>query len=83
MTSSTLAKFEGRFYPLQRPSITSGNLTYNFTITHETTHGFVLSNNEYLSDDPDTAKIMISTCLTFFTGIFHVNYFCLVKLFLT
>ena len=72
MTSSTLAKFEGRLYPSQRPSIVSGNLTYNITTTHETTHTFVLSKNEYLSDDPDTAKIMISTCLTFFTGIFHV-----------
>lgn len=75
MTSSTLAKFEGRLYPplkLSNSEIGNVSLANNETDYFATTQ-ITSTGNQYLSEDRDTAKIMISMCLTFFTGIFHVK----------
>ena len=86
MTSSCLAKFEGRWYTsLQQAAATTQLPNLNDTFAFETlstttnlyesittTQVTTASSNQYLSQNRDEAKIMISMCLTFFTGIFHV-----------
>jgi MFS superfamily sulfate permease-like transporter len=76
MTSTCLAKFEGRLYPSIQSLISTPSAEINDTIGYmETTAQMALTTapNQYLSLDRNEAKIMISMALTFLTGIFHVN----------
>lgn len=84
MVSTTLAKFEGKYYG-PSTALESSVLNNNNSSPHfETTAEFisttvtskvmqVSSSANYLSPNRDEAKILISMCLTFFTGIFHVS----------
>ena len=59
MTRSSFVKFEGKYFG----PITNGTNTSLMTG----------STSQYLSQDIGEAKVLISTCLTFVTGIFHVS----------
>lgn len=60
MTANTLSKFEGILYPTQS----------ELTLLSDPNTTFL--NSQYISNDPMQAKILISMCLTFFSGIFQV-----------
>jgi MFS superfamily sulfate permease-like transporter len=60
MTANTLSKFEGKLYPTQSELTLLSNPNNTF------------SNMQYISNDPVEAKILISMCLTFFSGLFQV-----------
>lgn len=67
MLASLLAKLEGKYFPSS--PITGGGGGFNVT---NITTAAMTTNTQYLSDDPVTAKIMISMCVTFFVGVLHV-----------
>jgi hypothetical protein len=63
MVAASLSKFEGKYFPAGNlASVTNGT---NATSTTGDT-------SSYLSNDPGEAKVMLATCLSLFTGLFHV-----------
>ena len=63
MTRSCFVKFEGKYFGSIENITNNTNVSLKSDLT-----------SQYLSQDISEAKVLISTCLTLFTGIFHVRF---------
>lgn len=68
MVLSTIEKYEGVLYPSDSDILAA--LANRDNISNSTTENF-------LSNDPDKAKLIIATSLNFLTGIIHILIGCL------
>lgn len=61
MIASSINKYKGVLYPL------NGNLTTNLTEP-------VKISSDFISNDPEVARVMIAACLALFTGSIQVIF---------
>ena len=68
MVKECIHKNEGKLYPLSNKESVNTIQTYE-----KRSDVSMMSNNSYLSDNPEEAKVLIGMTLSFFTGILHVR----------